>query len=458
MKKIIIALVALMVLACNNENETKPDFAVVSGKILNTTGEVSINSFDRSFSQPVEIAADGTFTDTLSTDKNYYVLYDGKNPVLLYLEPGFNINISYSANDFKNTLKYTGEGAAQNDYFFSKQENEARLLGNRFDAYLLDEAEFKTKFKALKASNDSLLNTFKDLPDTFVAKAKKDLDYSYLARVNEYERYHQYVTNSPDFKVSEGFLKELDGLDLSNESDYFFSNDYKNLVVSKYQKDAEALALTDTIADDLAYIKSVTSIENQNIKNDLLFDFANNNLSYSKDIDVFYKLYADNSTNEANNTIVKEKFDKLKALAKGSPSPKFTNYRNHDGSTTSLEDLLGKYVYIDVWATWCGPCIREIPALKEVEHNYGDKNIQFVSVSIDKEKDFDTWTTMVTDKSLGGVQLFADNDWNSKFVKDYEIQGIPRFILIDPNGNIVSANAPRPSDPALIDMFKALDI
>jgi len=52
---------------------------------------------------------------------------------------------------------------------------------------------------------------------------------------------------------------------------------------------------------------------------------------------------------------------------------------------------------------------------------------------------------MVADKELGGVQLFADNDWSSKFVTDYKINGIPRFILIDPSGNIVSADAPRPS-------------
>jgi hypothetical protein len=49
----------------------------------------------------------------------------------------------------------------------------------------------------------------------------------------------------------------------------------------------------------------------------------------------------------------------------------------------------------------------------------------------------------------------ADNDWSSKFVKDYAIQGIPRFILIDPNGNIVSADAPRPSDPKLLDLLES---
>lgn len=136
-------------------------------------------------------------------------------------------------------------------------------------------------------------------------------------------------------------------------------------------------------------------------------------------------------------------------LPKGSPSPVFSKYENHAGGATSLADLKGKYVYIDVWATWCGPCKVEIPHLKKVEADYHNKNIEFVSVSIDRPKDYDKWVSMVTDKELGGVQLYADNNWESKFVKEYYIKGIPRFILVDPEGNIVTADAPRPSSPKL---------
>ncbi|WP_264565786.1 TlpA family protein disulfide reductase [Flavobacterium sp. N3904] len=135
------------------------------------------------------------------------------------------------------------------------------------------------------------------------------------------------------------------------------------------------------------------------------------------------------------------------------PSPTF-DYLNYAGGQTKLEDLKGKYVFIDVWATWCGPCRQEIPFLQEIEKKYHDKNITFVSISIDKLKDQEKWKTMIKDKSLGGVQLFADNDWNSKFVKDYKITGIPRFILIDPKGIIVKADATRPSSP---DLVKELD-
>jgi thiol-disulfide isomerase/thioredoxin len=137
------------------------------------------------------------------------------------------------------------------------------------------------------------------------------------------------------------------------------------------------------------------------------------------------------------------------------PSPSF-NYDNYAGGKSKLEDFRGKYVYIDVWATWCGPCRAEIPFLKKAEEKYHDQNISFVSISIDQLKDVEKWKTLIKEKELGGVQLFADNDWNSQFVKDFGITGIPRFILIDPTGKIVNADASRPSSSELQAQLDAL--
>jgi len=143
-------------------------------------------------------------------------------------------------------------------------------------------------------------------------------------------------------------------------------------------------------------------------------------------------------------------------FAKGNPSPKFTNLENFNGSTTSLDDFKGTYVYIDVWATWCGPCKQQIPFLKKVEEAYHDKNIVFVSLSTDRQNKYKTWRKMVEDYEMGGVQLFAGDDHS--FAQAYQINSIPRFILVDPEGNIVDANAPRPSDPNLIALFDSLGI
>ncbi len=132
------------------------------------------------------------------------------------------------------------------------------------------------------------------------------------------------------------------------------------------------------------------------------------------------------------------------------------NYENYKGGKTKLSDLKGKYVYIDLWATWCAPCRAEIPFLQKIEKKYEKKNIEFVSISIDKAADHDKWKKFVLDKKLGGVQLFADKDWESEFVKSYGVNSIPRFLLIDPQGNVLDANADRPSSEELQTKLDAL--
>ena len=139
----------------------------------------------------------------------------------------------------------------------------------------------------------------------------------------------------------------------------------------------------------------------------------------------------------------------------GIASPSF-DYENHKGGKTKLEDLRGKYVYIDVWATWCGPCLAEIPHLKKVEAKYHGKNIEFVSISVDTEKDYEKWKKMVVSKELGGIQLFADKNWTSDFIKAFGINSIPRFILIGPDGKVIKADAARPSSASLTELLDSL--
>ena len=89
---------------------------------------------------------------------------------------------------------------------------------------------------------------------------------------------------------------------------------------------------------------------------------------------------------------MKMEFKNKQAQLKLNNAPSTTfDYVNFAGGKTKLEDLRGKYVYIDVWATWCGPCRGEIPFLAKVEEKYKGKNIAFVSISADEDKDFDKW-------------------------------------------------------------------
>ena len=147
---------------------------------------------------------------------------------------------------------------------------------------------------------------------------------------------------------------------------------------------------------------------------------------------------------ENNVKMIEYYIEKIEAIANlpqiGEPAIDFT-YPDKEGNEFSLSTFKGSLVYVDVWATWCGPCKAEIPALKTLEHDYHNNNITFLSVSVDTDKE--AWINMLADKQLGGVQLWADG-W-TEITKSYAINGIPRFLLFDADGNVISLDAPRPS-------------
>ncbi|MDO5510961.1 MAG: TlpA disulfide reductase family protein [Weeksellaceae bacterium] len=117
-----------------------------------------------------------------------------------------------------------------------------------------------------------------------------------------------------------------------------------------------------------------------------------------------------------------------------------------EGTNINSQNWQGKYVYIDVWAQWCAPCIKELPALKQLSEQYADKNIEFVSLSLDLEKDIDKWKEAVQKHQMTWQQARVPQAWDSEFVNHFQINGIPRVIILDPMGGIIHADGPRPTD------------
>lgn len=138
----------------------------------------------------------------------------------------------------------------------------------------------------------------------------------------------------------------------------------------------------------------------------------------------------------------------INKTGKGEPAMPFQG-TTPDGAAVSLKDFKGKVVLVDVWATWCGPCRTEIPHLKKLEEAMAGKDVVFLSYSIDETKDLEKWKKLVADDKLGGVQLIGDGAFKSPICTDYKITAIPRFMVFDKKGNIVSIAAPRPSSPDL---------
>lgn len=107
-----------------------------------------------------------------------------------------------------------------------------------------------------------------------------------------------------------------------------------------------------------------------------------------------------------------------------------------NGKMVSLSSFKGKYVLVDFWASWCGPCRAENPKLVAVYQKYKDKNFTILGVSLDEEKDY--WLQAIKADNLSWTHVSELKKWESKVVPDYGIESIPYSVLIDPSGKVIA--------------------
>ena len=343
MKKIVIALAALTVIACKKEAKTADatpeapkDYVTFSGTLKNAGDIKELNIVKgQAFKKVISVNEDGTFSDTLKIKDGKFYLLSGDQYARLVLKNGDDLKVSMDQSEFDKSLSFEGTGAEACNYLAASTLLESNFLGD--ESLELDSVAYSAHMNKLVVEQKALQAKYTSLDSTFLNEEVENLKKSIKGMVE----YH-----------------------------------------------SAKLALK-------------------------------------------------------------------KEFPAGTPSPKFS-YESIDGKTVALDDLKGKYVYIDIWATWCGPCKREIPHLKEVEKEFHGKNIEFVSISVDRADDKQKWMDMVKEKEMVGIQLFADKDWSSDFVQAYKVMGIPRFILLDPNGNVVDPDAPTPSSPKLKTLLNGL--
>jgi len=400
---IVLILAAGIYLTMNTE--TDPNQVTITGEITNPKGElVTFSNQDTTYSTTA--TANGTFTISFNLDSTTYLNFGhGIETTAMYVHPGDKIKLTIDTELFDETIEYKGSSSSS---FLAKK-------------YLLEEGnDFFGKVYYMSSGE-----AYKAVLDSF----KIDV-------INEFGE----ITDS-------AFINsEITSIDEKNT--YFIGSQEK---LANYSVDVKTYMWeTRAIARDFNFYAAIDSLNSIDFNNmaeqySAAFQASLNNVT-----DAEFIVTAKERITKTTDSWLERKTAVDNMPKQGEPALDF-NYPDTDGNKFSLTSFKGNLVYVDVWATWCGPCKAEIPSLQKLEADYHAKDITFMSVSVDTDKE--AWEKMVAEKELGGVQLWADG-W-SKITKDYAIFGIPRFMLFDAQGNVISTNAPRPSSSEIRELFEA---
>ena len=208
------------------------------------------------------------------------------------------------------------------------------------------------------------------------------------------------------------------------------SDDFKEGLQARYNK------IMDTKHElQLQFIKQHTDSYLSLL---LLVEYSDNNIDVPA-IEPVYKSLSADVRSTAGGVEFAKAIDAARATSIGAMAPVFTQNDVND-KPVSLTDFRGKYVLVDFWASWCGPCRGENPNVVKAYNQYKDKNFTVLGVSLDRPGKKDDWLAAIKADGLTWTQVSDLNFWNNAVAKLYGIQSIPQNFLIDPSGKIIGKN------------------
>ena len=397
---------------------------------------------------------EGYLTDTLKDiSESYFMFSDKRHGVGFYVKPDTHIHVDLDTKDFIKTVLYKGDLSKENTYlrdYFLLNRDMSRVNAIQHLAFL-DEPAFKKTIDSVKKVRLQLLADYDrkhHLDKHFKYLEENRIKYEWANRLETYEAYRQFALQDSTFHVSKDYYAFRKQLDMENENliiipsyHYYLENFYQKLANQQSEKDHSDVFVT--------FLNVVNKkVKNPVIKERLLYSYALQNMKQSNDMSRFYVQFKTFSTDSLHQKKIQSLYKELNRLNPGQPAPDY-EFVDDKGNKVKLSDLRGNYVYIDIWATWCKPCMAEMPYLEKLKEKYKDAKITFVGINVN---DFKTdWLNYIKHYNPKGLRLYAGDD---QVFKDlYQVNQVPKSILINPEGRISTANAPRPSQTDLIELL-----
>lgn len=175
-------------------------------------------------------------------------------------------------------------------------------------------------------------------------------------------------------------------------------------------------------------------------------------------LDIIGRLRPCMTTKEAKKDFeeVVENFERIQedwAHFRNQEAPDFT-FEDVNGKMVTLSDYKGKFVLLDVWNIYCGPCMNQVPYLQKYEPELEKMGVVVIGVSCDPQNIKDKWRATVKQKQMTGIQVIMDKGRQSRFMTDYAIIGFPTFCLINPDGMVVNPYMSRPETADFMEYIK----
>lgn len=447
MKRIIIwVLYSLVLIGCS-----KPQDIVLTFNVSDpTASEVILICHSEMKTYPLDSAGSAVAVID-GIDAAYVQVWYGRSGRKIFIERGDRAVISFDASDMDGTFSFEGDKAEAVKYL-----DDVTLSALSDEAYALDFKDYQKKLndkrddalKILKAHDLGRSGSFKDMEEGRIR-------YAYATPLLMYPIGHILMSQNPDYVPDEDYYEAIRSF-FVEDARYVDLDEYRNFIIeaarvldedNRNEKDLKqkTAAQMQFITDEFTDPKVVSSLVHY-----LAASYVDvYGIDGIEEIETIYRTYV---KDEALIARFAEKYDKWDVSKPGRRSPDFEAV-DLEGKEWSLADFKGRYVYIDLWATWCNPCKKELPYLKVLEEKFKDAEITFLSLSVDGDKE--KWAEMVRTADMTGTQLYIGP--RSKFQQAYNIDGIPRFILLDKEGIIISNDMSRPSSPDTAPYLEGLE-